>query len=506
MPSRGFSVLKRSIACVCAIFVFSLGAISRASAESGTLWIDSEPSSPQVEIKLPSFAPVIEKLGAAVVNIAVEGKEGPALPQQRFGFPGLPKQDPGQQPNPFDFFFQLPPELQGRRSFQSLGSGFVIHPDGYIVTNNHVVERATKISVTFRDDKKSYTAKVIGSDRKTDLALLKVDAGHQLSNVVFGDSGTVQPGDWVIAIGTPFRLGHTATVGIVSAKGRRVPGPGGSPYDDFIQTDASINPGNSGGPLFNSRGEVIGVNTAIFSPGRMGSTGFNIGIGFAIPVNIVRDIISELHKHGRVTRGWLGVLIQQIDEDTASALKLSAASGALVAKVMEGSPAAKAGIQRGDVIVSYDGHKVEENDDLPMMVAKSPLGKEVAVNVIRRGKAMSFEAKIEELKESEEDEGAPESEENKLGLSVQDITPEIARSLGLDESKGVVVTNVAPDREADRKGLRRGDVILEVDSQAVNSSADFRRLTKDIQKNKPLLLLVNRANDTVYFTLKLDEE
>lgn len=490
-------MIKRSLlAYLCFLALSTLS----AQGESSHPWIDSSEAPPPIEINLPSFAPVIDKLGKAVVNISIEGQEGPANPfpkRDRYGQRG--EREPV---NPFDYFFPLPPELQGKRSFQSLGSGLVIHPDGYIVTNNHVVEKATKIAVTFKDEKKPYTAKVVGADKKTDIALLKVDAGHKLSAAVLGDSDKVLPGDWVIAMGNPFRFGHTATVGIVSAKSRRI--PEGGPYDDFIQTDASINPGNSGGPLFSARGEVIGLNSAIFSPGQMGASGFNIGIGFAIPINLVKDIIAQLYKGGKVVRGWLGVYIQPVDSDTAEALKLETPEGALVAKVMDNSPAKLAGIQHGDVIVEFDGKKVSENDELPLMVAKTPIGKDVTLKAIRKGKPVTFNIKVQELKESEEEVKTEEPESNKLGLVIQDITPDIARSLDLDSNEGVVVASVVPGSEADKKGLRRGDVILEVDSQGVNSAAEFKKMTKDLAKNKPLLLLINRNNTTLYFTLKLE--
>ena len=470
--------------------------INFSAAHAKPLWIENSEDTKPIEVAIPSFAPVIEKLGQAVVNISIEGKE-PA----RQG-PVFPKGPNSGQPSPFDFFFQLPQEGQSRR-IQSLGSGFVIHPDGYIVTNNHVVEKASEITVTFKDDRKTYSAKVIGSDKKTDLALLKVDVGHPIPAVVFGNSEKLQPGEWVIAIGNPFKLGHTATVGIVSAKSRKI--EGGGPYDDFIQTDASINPGNSGGPLFNTRGEVVGVNTAIFSPGRMAGSGFNIGIGFAIPINVVKDIISQLSDKGRVTRGWLGVKIQPIDDDTAQALGLKQAEGSLVAEVMTDSPAAKAGIQRRDVIAKFDGNSIVENDSLPRFVAKTPIGKEVSVEVSRGGAVKILKVKIEELKDSEVDETEQETpDDTKLGLTVQDISPEIARSLGLDDIKGIVVTNVTTDSEAERKGIRRGDVIAEINSQPITSVAEFKKLTKDLKKDKPLLILINRNNDTFFIPLKVE--
>ncbi|MFN8392607.1 MAG: DegQ family serine endoprotease [Bdellovibrionota bacterium] len=479
-----------------------VGAAGDARAEDH-LWVEGESHDAGVELKLPSFAPVIEKLGKAVVNISIEGTEKVGAPFGHKG--GFGDQDKGGQfQSPFDFFFQLPPDApQGKRSFSSLGSGFVIHPDGYIVTNQHVIDKATKILVSFRDDKKSYEAKVIGVDPKTDIALLKVDMPEKLNAVVLGDSDKINPGDWVIAIGNPFRLGHTATVGIVSAKSRRV--PGGKPYDNFIQTDASINPGNSGGPLFNADGEVVGINTAIFSPGRMGSTGFNIGIGFATPINLVKSIITQLHKHGKVVRGWLGVLIQPVSEDVAEALKLHDASGALVADVLPNSPAGRSGFQRGDVITKYNGKAVQENEDLPLMVAETEVGKTVDVDLIRAGKPETLKVKIEELADEEAETPVVEdTEESSLGITVQEITPDIARSLSLDETKGVVVTEIAPDTPGANAGLKRGDVILEVGSKTVNTAKEFRQATKDLEKKKPLLLLVRRGENTIFLTLKVE--
>ncbi len=482
--------------------------IKPAQAQDKQLWIEGSGSESAYDLKLPSLSPIIEKVGKAVVNISIEGTEKVSAPFGRRGKsdPFSGGGDPNAAPqNPFDFFFQFPPDSQGgKRKFSSLGSGFVINPDGYIVTNQHVVDKATKILVSFRDDKKTYEAKVVGGDSKTDLALLKVETPEKLNAVPLGDSDAISPGDWVIAIGNPFRLGHTATLGIVSAKSRRVPQEG-RPYDSFIQTDASINPGNSGGPLINIRGEVIGINTAIFSPGRIGASGFNIGIGFATPINLVKSIIPQLRTVGKVTRGWLGVLIQPVNEDVASALKLGSASGALVADVLPNSPAEKAGFKRGDVIISYDGSKVEENDQLPLMVAQTDLGKTVNIEILREGKEKTIKAKIEELKDEEaEPEEPQESEETTLGLAVQDLTVEIAKSLGIEDTKGVVVSGVLPDTPAGEAGLKRGDIILEADSRALTSAKDFRKITKSLEKNRPLLLLVRRGENTVFLTLKVE--
>lgn len=485
VASKGFCLFSL-LACVSLLQVSSVQAEER-------LWVEGDGAPPVLNLTLPSFAPVVEKLGASVVNISIEGTEGGAAPQRggnRFG-----------GGSPFDLF-QFPEPPQGRRSFQSLGSGFVLNKEGYIVTNNHVVEKATKILVTFRNDKRQYKAKIVGRDSKTDLALLKlIDMPSELSGVVLGDSEKLQPGDWVIAIGNPFRLGHTVTVGVVSAKSRRV----GGPYDDFIQTDASINPGNSGGPLFNARGEVVGINSAIFSPGRFGATGFNIGIGFATPINLAKEILVQLKGQGKVTRGWLGVMIQTVSQDVAEALKLDETEGALVADVMKDSPAEKAGIERGDVVTRFNGKPVESSDTLPTMVAQTPVGTKVEVELIRDGKRKTLTTEILELKDSEaEEEPADEQEESSHGLSVQELTPDIAKSLGLDGVQGLVVTEVSPDSPADEAGFRRGDVVLEVGGKAVDTRAEFRSSLKKLKPGKPLLLLVRRGDNTIFLTLKVE--
>jgi len=469
--------------------LLSSSAQAREENKGEKLWIDGEETTAPITLKLPSFAPVIEKLGTSVVNISISGTETGLTAEQEL----------------LNQLFQVPGQGQkeNKRPFRSLGSGFVISESGLIVTNNHVVEKADKIMVTFKDDRKNYSAKVIGRDAKTDLALIKVDAGKKLKPVVFGKSHELRPGDWVIAIGNPFRLGHTATVGIVSALGRKM--PGGGPYDDFIQTDASINPGNSGGPLFNSRGEVVGVNTAIYSPGRVAGGGFNIGIGFATPIGLVKDIISQLHADGKVTRGWLGVLIQSITPDLADALGLEDSKGALVAEVMEDSPAAAGGIKRRDVIVGFDGKEVMENDQLPLMVAQTKVGSVVAVDIIRNGSKETLDITIEKLKDDKSPEKKEEPVKNTTGAIVQDLTPDIAKSLGLTKAMGVVVTGVQTGSAAEKAGLTRGDVIVEVAGKEIKDSDEFYKATKSFKKGDLLLFLVQRNGGTVFMTLK-DEE
>lgn len=454
-------------------------------------WIDGNSSENIIpDIQLPSLAPVIDKLGKAVVNIRTEGKDEAAG--------GQPQIDPN---NPLEFFFQTPPQNQ-QKKFSSLGSGFIIHPDGYIVTNHHVVEGATKIFVSFKDEKSTQTASIVGSDQKTDLALLKLDKSGPYSYVQLGNSDIVKAGDWVIAIGNPFRLGHTATVGIVSALSRKL--PGGRPYDDFIQTDASINPGNSGGPLFNTKGDVIGVNTAIYSKGGPFGGGGSVGIGFAIPVNIVKTIISQIKDKGKVTRGWLGVLIQAVDEDIAKAMKLSSPKGALVADVLKDSPAEKAGVKRGDVILSYNGRELTDNTELPLLVAGTEVGESIMLEVVHAGQKKSLSVKIEELKDEVSEVKSVESSEPILGLTLQDLTPEIARGLGLSKEKGVIISDVEPESVAADAGLRRGDLIMEVDGKIPSTATDLRAILKALKPNSPILLLVKRADSTIFLTLKAD--
>ncbi len=480
-------------------------------AAADELWLDSKDHAPPLQLNLPSFADHVEKFAPAVVNISTEGKENLAsmFPRGRRPFGGgggAPKGGDPDSPGFEAFPFQLPPDLDSKKEFKthSLGSGFVIHPDGYIITNYHVVESATKIFVAFKDNKKTYKAEVVGKDKKTDLALLKLlDSPKPLTAITLGDSDKIRAGDWVIAVGNPFRLGHTVTAGIVSAKSRRF--PGGGPYDDFIQTDASINPGNSGGPLININGEVVGVNTAIFSPGALGGgSGFNIGIGFATPINLVKTIISQLHNKGKVVRGWLGVLIQPVSEDMAQALKLDTVDGALVADVLSDSPAEKAGIKRGDVILTYDGKPVSENDELPLMVAQTPIGRDVPVQVIRDGKKKEIFIKIQELEETKEETPVEPGTESKLGLTVQDLSPDLAKTLDAEPNRGVVVTNVSPDSAAFEAGLRPKDIVLEVGAKPINSAKEFKDATKDVSAEKPLLLLVKRGENTIFLTLKLE--
>jgi serine protease Do len=430
-----------------------------------------------------SIVELVKEVSPAVVSITTE------IRMQRPGMPGPFGQQ--QQFNEFwRRFFENPnPGTPYQR--QSAGSGFIIDPSGLILTNYHVIANASKIVVGLSDESQ-FDAKVIGSDEKTDIALLKIDAGHPLPAVVLGDSDRLETGEAVLAIGNPFGLEHTVTSGIVSAKGRHI---GAGPYDNFIQTDASINPGNSGGPLINARGEVIGVNTAIFS-----RSGGNIGIGFAIPINLVKDIITPLKNTGHVTRGWLGVTIQRVTPALAESLGLSNARGALVADVSANSPAQAGEIQRGDVILEFNGKVVEQSDDLPMLVASTPIGKTVPVKVYRNGAQKTLSVRIGELKE--ETVAASTRGSQDLGLTVQDITPEMADSLGMTRAEGVVVTAVEPDSPAADAGLRQGDVILEVNKAKIAGMVEYHKAIAQIKKDETALFLVQRGGTTLFFAAK----
>jgi serine protease Do len=376
---------------------------------------------------------------------------------------------------------------------KSLGSGFVIDAAGFILTNNHVVENADEILVRLYTGKE-FKAKVVGRDPKTDIALIEITGADGLTPVTLGDSNKLKVGQWVVAIGNPFGLENTVTAGIVSALARHI---NQGPYDNFIQTDASINPGNSGGPLIDTRGEVVGINTAIFS-----RSGGNIGIGFAIPIDLAKEIVPQLKDKGHVTRGWLGVMIQKVTPDIAESLGLEESKGALVADVVKDGPAEAAGLKQGDVIIEFDGKPVNDSAELPLLVARTSVGKSVKVKVIRDKKAETFTITIAELKEEEAAEARTSTAED-LGLAVQTLTRDLAENLGLDANlKGVVVTQVEPGGPAAEAGLRRGDVVLEVNRQAVKDVEAYRKALKAAGKGKSILFLVRRGDNTIFLALK----
>ena len=431
-----------------------------------------------------SFADLAERVSPAVVNIQTSRtlEPGPQFrhPLEEFFGP------------PFEEFFRQP------RNVPSLGTGFLISPDGYIVTNNHVIEDVDKIEVHFKNGTVR-EASIVGRDPETDIALIRVDSaeGGDLPFLALGDSDSVRPGDWVVAVGNPFGLEHTVTAGIVSAKHRRINAdPGPRRFDDFIQTDAAINPGNSGGPLIDLRGEVIGINTAINPRANT--------IGFAVPVNMAKGILPQLRSTGRVSRGWLGVYIQAIDEDTAELLGLDSKKGALVSKVDPRGPAADAGVQQGDVIVEFNGETVGEMDELPKLVASAPVGTKARLKVLRKGKEKSLTVELGELEATAQvAQVEPETKPGAYGLQVRTVTPEIAQELGLDEPEGVVVGTVEPGSPAEKAGLRRGDVILEVNQESIDDAAEFREALEEAERGA--LLLVSRGGAQIYVPLKPDQ-
>jgi serine protease Do len=456
----------------------------------------SEPVS--ASVVMPSFAPLVKKVMPTVVNVAVVQEVKTSGFPFDFG-PGDQGGPGGGGPGPFGpgdpfeqfrhFFGQIPHNFKQR----GLGSGVIISSDGYILTNNHVVGDAEQIRVTLMDGRE-FKARVIGKDAKTDLALIKIDPKESLAYAALGDSDKTDVGDWVIAIGNPFGFSLTVTAGIVSAKGRAL----GGNYDNFIQTDASINPGNSGGPLFDTQGKVIGINTAIYS-----STGTSAGIGFAIPVNLAKSIVEQLKEHGHVVRGWLGVEIQQVTPDLAQSFGLSKPTGALVASVVDGGPAQKAGIKRGDIILKFNGAPVPDEHHLPEMVAQTAIGKTVPVEVLRDGKHQTIDVKIAELKETKLASARSEEDNNNWGLQVQALTPEIAQQLNIKNDKGVVIRGVTPDSPAADAGLQPGDVVLEVNHQKIKTVDDFLAQARQSKGSKsPALLLVQRGDNTLYTVIK----
>lgn len=437
-----------------------------------------------------NFVDLAKRLSPMVVNISTTQvmKERPMLPFPEFK-------------GPFDEFFgddfnKFFNEPHKEFKKQSLGSGFIINKEGYILTNYHVIENATEIVVTLSENKRDYKAKVIGQDQKLDIALIRIEGAGDLPVVTIGDSDSLQIGEWVLAIGNPFGLGGTVTSGIVSQKGRVI---GAGPYDNFIQTDASINPGNSGGPLFNMKGEVVGLNTAIVAGGQ--------GIGFATPINMVKEVLVQLKDKGRITRGWIGVSIQELTPELAKSFGLKDAKGVLISSVNPGDPAEAAGLRAGDIITSYDGKPITEISDLPRAVATTQPGKNVEVKVLRDGKEKIFFVKVgtkvdEEAAEVKPDNGKEPAVDKRLGLSVQPITPEVAKRLGVAETEGVIISSVKPDSPSAEAGLRRGDVIKEIDRKPIKNVRDYSKALTDAEKREVVLFQILRGNNTIYVVVK----
>jgi serine protease Do len=472
---------KRGLAILIGILALLLS-FEAGWSESFWTTLDASVRQKPVAITNETFSDLAEKLTPAVVNISTT-----VVVKERPFFRGRPS--PFGEQDPFREFWEkfFGGEMPREFETKSLGSGVIINKEGYIVTNNHVVENAKEILVTLQTEQ-DYRAEVVGRDKKTDLALIKIDAKEDLPVAPLGDSDTLHVGEWVMAVGNPFGLSETVTAGIVSAKGRVI---GAGPYDDFIQTDASINPGNSGGPLFNFWGEVVGINTAIIAAGQ--------GIGFAIPVNLAKEIVVQLKESGRVTRGWLGVGIQRVTSELAKSFGLKEKTGALVSQVFKDGPAEKAGIKQGDIILEFDGKKVTSFDELPRIVASTPVGKVVTIKVFRDGKIISLQAKIAEMEEKIEVARAPSRKP--LGVTVQDMTPEIARSLGLEGETGVVVTSVDPGSPADKAGINRGDVVLEVNREPIKGIEDFNQVLEEAGDQESILFLIRRGESNLFIAV-----
>ncbi|GFK95580.1 Periplasmic pH-dependent serine endoprotease DegQ [Fundidesulfovibrio magnetotacticus] len=438
----------------------------------------------QALAELPKIADLAEKAGPAVVNIFTETAPKQSQRQPRMQIPrGTPFDDFFEQ---FDQYFNQHPQQQQKRS-RSLGSGFLISADGYIITNNHVVEKADKVNVKLQKGEKVIQARVVGADPETDLALLKIDNGSSLPFLKLGDSAKLRVGDWVVAIGNPFGLAHTVTAGIVSAKGRVI---GAGPYDDFIQTDASINPGNSGGPLLNLDGEVVGINAAIIASGQ--------GIGFAIPSNIAKDVVAQLKSKGKVSRGMLGVTIQSVDENTAKALGLSDAKGALVSQVGPGSAAEKAGLASGDVIIAVNGQPVADSHDLTTRIGNMNPGEPVTVTYLRKGKSQT--AKVTLMERDAKalgqmgDDPAQAKGGDTLGMTLSATDPRTGKPAG-----GLLVVDVTQNSAAAEAGLRRGDVIVEINQRPVATPEEAASIIeKEGKARGAVVVLFKRQGQPVF--------
>ena len=505
MPRLRFCISRVPALAVAALLFAAMPAVGPAAARPGP----------------DGFADLAEKLLPAVVNVSTTQTLKPdAKSGDKQNEPEMPQFPPG---SPFEEFFKDFFKHQGQgqrgggqpealpRKATSLGSGFIIDPRGYVVTNNHVIADSDDITVTLHDNT-SLKAEVVGRDSKTDIALLKVKSDKPLPASGWGDSDVSRVGDWVLAIGNPFGLGGSVTAGILSARQRDI---NSGPYDDFLQTDAAINRGNSGGPMFNMDGQVIGINTAIYSP-----SGGSIGIGFAIPSNIAKLVVAQLlnEPDHAVHRGWLGVRIQGVTDEIADSLGLDKARGALVAGVTDKGPAQASGIKPGDVIVKFDGKPVADMKQLPRIVAETPVDKTVPVTVWRQRKETALQVKVGKLNETEQasaqepkKEKAPKEDGGTvttLGLTLSNITPELKEKFSLsDDAKGVVVVNVAKDGPADEKGLKAGDVIVEAAQEEVKSAGQVGGKVEDAKKSgrKSILLLVERQGDLRFVAVRLDQ-
>jgi len=500
---NGHSGMRRASLFVVGIAVFSLQASLLAAAEKTggaddlTRQVQQQPS-----IALPSLNPLVERVLPAVVSVSAQFSGNAASSDRSSG-------DERNEPTPFDEFLKRFFENRGLpqtgREVVALGSGFIIDRIGYIVTNNHVAGKAERVTVIFQDESR-HDAKIVGRDEKTDIALLKIDASDKLPFVTWGDSDEAKVGDWVVAVGNPFSLGGTVTAGIISALGRNI---NAGPYDDFIQIDAPINRGNSGGPTFNLKGEVIGINTAIYSP-----NGGSVGIGFAVPSNTAKSVVAQLKERGYVRRGWLGVAIQGITPEIAKSLGLNSEepSGALVASVTPNSPAARAGLRRGDVIIGANGHPVKTMHDVPRLVAAMQPDQELNLSIRRDGTETKLSITVGEMPQDEQQLTSTatlpaDNQQDKatsLGLEMAPIDTELRREFRIPRSvEGVVVTQIASDSPAKTLGIQPGDVIESVDQQPVQTPLEAAERLKQAATHGNILLLVNRNGTSQFVAMSI---
>ncbi len=472
---------------------FLLGGITfyllgRVSGQNRYMPYRGNPNMPgQIIETSKAFSEIVTAVSPTVVNISttkvVKRDQGPFFD------------------DPFYDFFNPFHDFNAPRKWKekSLGSGVIVSADGYIITNNHVVDKSDEIKVTLID-RRTFKGAIVGADPKTDVAILKIDADNLLP-LTWGDSDKLQVGEFVLAIGSPYGLNNTVTMGIISAVGRA--NVGIADYEDFIQTDAAINPGNSGGPLVNIRGELIGINTAIFS-----RTGGYQGIGFAVPSNMVRLIMDQLIQQGKVTRGWVGVTIQELTPELASEFGLKRSNGALVSDVAKDSPAAKAGVLRGDIILEFNGKEVKDVSSLRNMVAQSKSGTEISMKILRSGKEFTVKIIIKELPREVAEvttEQIPREAESTIlaGLTVMDLSKEIIRQLGFNKGeRGVVVVRVEPGSPADEAEIKKGDIIKEIDKREIGNLNDYTRISSNIKRNSSVLLFINRSGKKFYVILK----
>lgn len=486
----------RTLAC-CVLMGLATAGCAQAQAPEAQANAPAPKSAPvpaAAGANLPDFTGIVQRNAPAVVHVEAKYNGQRRQPRTQAGMPDDP------QLEFFRRFFGMPmmpsPEEQ---EHTSLGSGFILSGDGYILTNNHVVEGADSVSVRLQD-RRTLTAKVVGTDPNYDIALLKVEA-KSLPAVAIGDSRTLKPGQWVLAIGSPFGLDYTVTQGIVSAIGRNL-GSGDQPYTSFIQTDVPINRGNSGGPLFNLQGQVVGINSQIYS-----NTGGYLGVSFSIPIDVAMNAVQQIKEHGYVTRGQLGVTVQQLTPDMVKAFGLDRSNGAAVTNVQDGSGAAKAGIQAGDVILGYNGQPIDSAADLPPLVGMTKPGTKVPVEILRNGKKQTLQVAVGEAPHGKNgangsDRSSAQSGSAALGLSVRELDTDTRQQLGLPAGEGVVIGDVTGPVAA-RAGLQPGDVILRVNQQAVGSVTAFQAATRNLKSGDTVLLLVRRGDQTQFVALTL---